>query len=913
MEVRLQTASGDTVVAAIVSVRAAGPGNLLVAVGADSAVSATLPRQLLENVGGSALVLLVAYGSSTGFHGRAAEGGSGDSLEGGSHGETRGHEDSVVFAAPPVSVRLYDMSGKMVSVANLTTPILVALLQSKSENPRARCAYWSQHEGRWSSEGLDDLVTDNGTLVCASSHLTLFGAIRQMDMELACTNVGVLSLAGLSAAGNGWWAARAPGILLWVLLTSCVGLIVWASSKDQEFKRMNIWKDEFFLTFLPKTRTKRPWSARLCNRRHGRRAESPCRMFLKHSPKRKSRILPYDSSSDNEETFGDRVAARLWRHAVVKCVQSQLAVLSGLTAHAVAAHVWGSGGFVQNDFAVGSSKGFAALVSTVKAQVSGTCDSMFVPTTRTPWCAFSHSWLIFKAQHPVVDLRRLDTSMSGAKRAKLFSDSLLGALVCSALFFSVSGEALHFNSPADCPRDHVSFTRFVAVGVVSSLVVRLPLAIVTFASAREYVDLSRWGLDTKRLQLRRWRAHDFVFWTVGVGYASVCILFLICFTSNLHSADEWKWVVALLTVLLNKVLLGPLLFTAWLSAAAALARLVSQEVICHGLIRLGVARDVAPPHPKVAELAERGIEIQDLLDFYDSLGTRHVMPHFDPDKSTTHDVVRQAVIPLSRSECGKDGVAYATLASQGQPRLAERMVTHNWANLFAHLLAAVLADCLGEGSYGHRVEDLSSVEHRAVLRGRLQHKLHRTYWICAFSVNQHAGICATPPPTDSHGVTIRKCPCKVRKQLTGDACEMNKFDDMMQYLAMMSPGFAQVIAVDAKFSMFTRIWCVAELAEARRSFLPQFLKVHSKSSLDEHLTELQSLDVRSAEASMPADRDLVLAKIRDPDKFNSQLRDLVLNPKSGLVALWSSARLYEASLADAANIFTAFSLPGFCE
>ena len=48
---------------------------------------------------------------------------------------------------------------------------------------------------------------------------------------------------------------------------------------------------------------------------------------------------------------------------------------------------------------------------------------------------------------------------------------------------------------------------------------------------------------------------------------------------------------------------------------------------------------------KVKELAQRGITVRQLLDFYADLEQQ--MSHFDPDQSTTHDVVRQVVIPGS--------------------------------------------------------------------------------------------------------------------------------------------------------------------------------------------------------------------------------------------------------------------------
>ena len=51
---------------------------------------------------------------------------------------------------------------------------------------------------------------------------------------------------------------------------------------------------------------------------------------------------------------------------------------------------------------------------------------------------------------------------------------------------------------------------------------------------------------------------------------------------------------------------------------------------------------------------------------------------------------------------------------------------------------------------------------------------------------------------------------------------MNKFDDMIEYLAARDPDFGQVIAVDGDFVLFSRAWCVAEIVMAKP---PQICKV----------------------------------------------------------------------------------------
>ena len=68
---------------------------------------------------------------------------------------------------------------------------------------------------------------------------------------------------------------------------------------------------------------------------------------------------------------------------------------------------------------------------------------------------------------------------------------------------------------------------------------------------------------------------------------------------------------------------------------------------------------------KAQELAGRSMELSSILHFYSLLG-KEMMHHFHGDRSTTLDVVRQAIIPSSVSQIqgtanGK-GFAYATFA-----------------------------------------------------------------------------------------------------------------------------------------------------------------------------------------------------------------------------------------------------------
>jgi len=115
------------------------------------------------------------------------------------------------------------------------------------------------------------------------------------------------------------------------------------------------------------------------------------------------------------------------------------------------------------------------------------------------------------------------------------------------------------------------------------------------------------------------------------------------------------------------------------------------------------------------------------------------------------------------------GFAYATAVNRGVPMLAYKMVTHNWGNKFTHLIGAIFADALQEETYDGVVTLLKNKDFDR-LHQQLdeRNQLSVPYWVCAFSVNQHAGICARAPTADSTGHPITTCSCKTQKHFEGD-------------------------------------------------------------------------------------------------------------------------------------------------
>ena len=88
----------------------------------------------------------------------------------------------------------------------------------------------------------------------------------------------------------------------------------------------------------------------------------------------------------------------------------------------------------------------------------------------------------------------------------------------------------------------------------------------------------------------------------------------------------------------------------------------------------------------VQQLSKRGITVLDLLDLYAELGRPNVMSHFDARRSTTEDVVREAIIPMSAAKRSSYATTKAT-DPVATPRLPRRLVTHHWKNVFTDLVA----------------------------------------------------------------------------------------------------------------------------------------------------------------------------------------------------------------------------------
>lgn len=325
-------------------------------------------------------------------------------------------------------------------------------------------------------------------------------------------------------------------------------------------------------------------------------------------------------------------------------------------------------------------------------------------------------------------------------------------------------------------------------------------------------------------------------------------------------------------------------------------------------------------HETVEDLAYRSIELVDLLDLYDELleGCDE-MPHYDPLRSTTNDVVRQFVIP--RSRVGDGGQAYAVVV--GRRRIApDRMVTHCWDNPFLFIVGAAVADAMQLNVFGGVARELAEEGTRDIRR-RLRERgtVHMAFWVCALCVNQHAHICQGSGPAPPEGTedydrwdamrrdTVTKailpaCNCSHPKYTATEdpaQCELNKFDDVMGLMTQDLDGIRHLVIGDREFKIFSRAWCVAELVESYMSDMPVDFCVQSPNFMNvlgdlDTYTKVVNVSVLDCHASRAEDREFILSKIPDTDRFNAQLQKIIFGQQGLLGQKFEGFGLVEAAV-----------------
>ena len=70
--------------------------------------------------------------------------------------------------------------GTVIPTSGLDPPLKIVIDAEEA----ARCAFWDEEEAKWSSEDVATVSVANKSLVCSTSHLTIFGGVVEVILQL---------------------------------------------------------------------------------------------------------------------------------------------------------------------------------------------------------------------------------------------------------------------------------------------------------------------------------------------------------------------------------------------------------------------------------------------------------------------------------------------------------------------------------------------------------------------------------------------------------------------------------------------------------------------------------------------------------------------------------------------------------
>jgi len=148
-----------------------------------------------------------------------------------------------------LNLDLFNEEGGKYAVGGLSNPINLTLPMDSGVTAEAVCAFWDADLNDWSSVGVEVVSNEGGILICATVHLSLFGAIvRGLLATLLCANGGILSKEGFDALGaSSDWVTQWPTVVFWIILLSFIVLITWGIVLDIKRYQTGRWSDEHFL------------------------------------------------------------------------------------------------------------------------------------------------------------------------------------------------------------------------------------------------------------------------------------------------------------------------------------------------------------------------------------------------------------------------------------------------------------------------------------------------------------------------------------------------------------------------------------------------------------------------------------------------------------------------------------------
>ena len=212
----------------------------------------------------------------------------------------------------------------------------------------------------------------------------------------------------------------------------------------------------------------------------------------------------------------------------------------------------------------------------------------------------------------------------------------------------------------------------------------------------------------------------------------------------------------------------------------------------------------------------------------------------------------------------------------------------SWSAIFEHLVACIVADALGLPTFHGALKRLRN-SHFLLHDLELREVGSACYWVDCFCFNMHDNICGhvgVPSHDAVTGMPHPECTCRNRKRWKdSELCEIDKSREVIR-----AGRVRMLVVVDETFAIFQRVWCIAEMIEAKKQDIPvvPIVLEHFAPAVCE---QFEFFDIRQSAYTITRleDKDMVLSEVPDLDEFNRYLRHVVLQaaaPRSENVSSW---------------------------
>ena len=528
--------------------------------------------------------------------------------------------EASVLSSLALSINFWKKDGTRLDVSELEHPLSFTLDIS---DPATQCAFWDEDTSRWSDEGTATVVK-NGTIQCTTSHLTIFGGVkdvllRNIVLALSCSTIStLLSSDAFSKLQNTAWLAETPAILNFafhLLGVLCV-LVAWLY--DRKLERVVPWRERELVLMQVKD---------VEEKEEEQRDSAPRPTFWTDGgeaprPSRWSRCMAcFNSSMEyvSHASGGDSAVDALKEVAGNADIAAVNRAISSIQSHKC--------GVARSQIRI--LKQARTVISDRQTITRGATLSNFVTGSEDQGEAAARAFLergwlcriatLWPATHPWMTATHFNMLAPVRVSVALVFLKVTSAAALSAVFFSSGSPSPDADPECSPPAGGVAKTiQSVTVGLVTAMLGDMIIAILfTFQVKRVVFAAGEWSEQQKRRQYTYWSLWSLLFWLIFFLYGGFCQLYICLFLANVTKTDAGSWLQSMGVTVLEDLVLKSLL-TALILATIATAVLCCRPSLIQRVEQKWMKANEVDEHElKDEELEDkepedRGLEDEDL-------------------------------------------------------------------------------------------------------------------------------------------------------------------------------------------------------------------------------------------------------------------------------------------------------------